>query len=120
MVAQHAELSFEPNPMPLYDLVISWIGDFTLISGLAALIVVILTALWLSRLNTKFIIVGSRTYLPTFLFLIIVSGYLPLQQLNPAIFACFILVYCMEIMFETFKKEGVEIPYPQMDVHLDK
>ena len=23
-------------------------------------------------------------------------------------------------IFETFKKEGVEIPYPQMDVHLDK
>jgi hypothetical protein len=93
--------------MPLYDLIVLWIGDNQLVSRLFMLVFLIIIALWLSRLNTRFIIIGSRTYLPTFLFLITVSAYQPLQQLNPAIIACFFLVYCLEIMFGTFKKEGL-------------
>ena len=113
LIPQNAGLSFETNPMPLYDLISDWLGEYAIISKLTALILLIIIALWLSRLNKKFIIVSSRTYLPTFLFLIIVSGYLPLQQLNPAIFACFFLVYCLEIMFETFKKEGLALNFFQ-------
>ena len=113
LMLQPDVMVFEPNPMPLYAISTSWLGDYVLISRLLTLILLIITAYWLSRLNTKFIIIGSRTYLPTFLFLIIVSAYLPLQQMNPALFACFFLVYSLEIMFETFKKEGLALKFFQ-------
>jgi hypothetical protein len=105
LIPQPEIIAFEPHPMPLYEAVASWLAEFKLVSNLLTLLLLIVIALWLSRLNTRFIIIGSRTYLHAFIFLITVSAYLPLQQFNPAIPACFFLVYCMESMFETFKKE---------------
>ena len=113
IVSQPVVIDFEPNPMPLYALIATWFAAYDLISGVITLVLVIVVSLWLSRLNTRFIILGSRTYLPTFLFLIIVSGYLPLQQMNPAIIACLLLVCSFEIMFETFKQEGLALRFFQ-------
>lgn len=113
IIPQPVAVAFEPNPMPLYSILSSWFGAYDLISKLFTLLLIIIISLWLSRLNTRFIILGSRTYLPTFLFLIIVSGFQPLQQMNPAVFACFFLVCSFEIMFETFKKEGLALKFFQ-------
>ena len=113
IVPMPAEVTFEPNPMPLYSIVAAWLEGYEIISRLITLVLIIVVSLWLSRLNTKFIILGSRSYLPTFLFLIIVSGFQPLQQMNPAIFACLLLVYSIEIMYETFKKEGLALRFFQ-------
>jgi hypothetical protein len=116
LIPQPTVLSFEPYPMPFYALLLSWLGGNEIITRILALALLIVISFWLSRLNTKFIILKSRTYLPTFLFLIITSAYLPLQQLNPALFASFFLLYCLEIMFETFKKEGLALKFFQAGI----
>ncbi len=104
-------ITFEPGSMPLYTIVMGWLEGYDLISKILALVLLIILSLWLSRLNTKFIIIGSRTYLPTFLYLIIVSAFMDLQQMNPAIITCFFLVFSLEIMFETFKQEGLALKF---------
>ena len=109
LLPQTAGISFEPGNMPFYALLTGWLEGYGMISKILALAMLILLSLWLSRLNTKFIIIGSRTYLPTFLYLVIVSAFMPLQQINPAIIAAFFLLYSLEIMFETYKQEKLAL-----------
>ena len=113
ILPQPVDITFEPNPMPLYQLVSSWFENSGILSRLVTLALLIFNALWISRLNTKYILVQSRTYLPSFLFLLIVSAFLPLQQLNPALIASICLVLCIDIMFETYKKEELALQFFQ-------
>ena len=78
---------------------------------LIALGLLVFIALWISRLNTKFMLLQHRTYLPAIIYIFLVSSYLPLQQLNPAVFAAVFLVLSIEIMFDTFKKEGLALEF---------
>ncbi len=113
ILPQPVDLAFEPHPMPFYKLLSIWPGQSGTISKLLILVLVIINGLWLSRLNTKFILTDGRTYLPTFLFLITVSAYQPLQQLNPVVFVCILLTYCVEIMYDSYKKEGLALKFFQ-------
>jgi len=108
---QPVEMIFEPNPMPLYAWIASLIEGQIILSKLIALALLIFTALWISRLNTKFILLQHRTYLPSIIYILLVSSYLPLQQLSPVVFAALFLVLSIEIMFDTFKKEGLALEF---------
>jgi hypothetical protein len=104
-------MNFEAFPMPLYQLVSSMLEGQEFLSKIIALSLLVINALLLSRLNMKFIVLKSRTYLPAFIFLLVVSSYLPLQQLNPAVFASLCLLFAIEAILGTFKREGLAYEY---------
>jgi len=111
ILPQPVEMSFEPNPMPFYSWIASLLETRIILGKLITLGLLIFTALWISRLNTKFILLKQRTYLPAIIYIILVSLYLPLQQLNPVVFASVFLVLSIEMMFDTFKKEGLALEF---------
>jgi hypothetical protein len=111
LIPHPVPMIFEPHPMPFYQLVNRLLDGDKFLSGMLALSMLIINALLLSRLNMKYILLKSRTYLPSFLFLLIVSSYLPLQKLNPAVFASIFMLFAIEAIFGTIKKEGLAYEY---------
>lgn len=111
IVVQPVQMSFEANPMPLYQLAERLLEGRTFLSKTVALAMLVINALLLSRLNMKFILLKSRTYLPSIIFLLVTSSYQPLQRLNPAVFASIFMLFAIETIFVTFKKEGLAHEY---------
>ncbi|MEE9460427.1 MAG: hypothetical protein V3V53_01240 [Bacteroidales bacterium] len=111
ILPQPVQMSFEESPMPLFQLVSRLLGGQEFLSKTIALSLLVINALLLSRLNMKFIVLKSRTYLPSFIFLLIVSSYLPLQRLNPVVFASIFMLFAIEAILGTFKKEGLAYEY---------
>ena len=108
---QPVQMSFEASAMPLYQLVNNLFEGKVFLSKLLALSLLVINALLLSRLNMKFILLKSRTYLPSFIFLLVASSFLPLQRLNPVVFASIFMLFAIEAMLATFKKEGLAYEY---------
>lgn len=111
ILAQSVPMDFEEYPMPLYRLVSRLPERHEFLSKALALSLLVINALLISRLNTRFILLKSRTYLPSFIFLLVVSSYLPLQRLNPAVFASIFMLFAIEAIFGTYKKEGLAYEY---------
>jgi hypothetical protein len=111
ILPQPVPMSFEASPMPLYQIFSRLLGGQEFLSKATALVLLVINAMLLSRLNMKFILLKSRTYLPSFIFLLVVSSYLPLQRLNPAVFASILMLIAIEAIFGTFKKEGLAYEY---------
>ena len=111
ILPQPVEMHFEEAPMPLFRLATGLFPSGGYLSKLIALSLLVINALLLSRLNVKFILLKRRSYLPSFIFLLVVSSYLPLQQLNPAVFASIFMVFAIEAMLGTFKKDGLAYEY---------
>jgi hypothetical protein len=111
ILAQPVRMNFEASPMPLFQLVSSLLEGQEFLSKTIALSLLVINALLLSRLNMKFIVLKSRSYLPAFIFLLVVSSYLPLQRLNPAVFASIFMLFAIEAILGTFKKEGLAYEY---------
>ena len=113
ILPQPVSIAFEPNPMPLYRWTSSLLQNQIVLSKIVSLVLVIFIALWLSRMNKKFILLEKRSYLPAIIYLLIASSYLPLQQLNPAVFASVFLVFSIELMLDSYKKEGLALQFFQ-------
>jgi hypothetical protein len=111
ILPQPVQMSFETIPMPLFQLVSNFLVDQQFLSKTIALSLLVFNALLLSRLNMKFIVLKSRTYLPSFIFLVVVSSFLPLQRLNPAVFASIFMLFAIEAIMGTFKKDGLAYEY---------
>jgi len=111
ILPQPVQVSFEASPMPLFQLVSSLLVEQEFLSKTIALSLLVINALLLSWLNMKFIVLKSRTYLPSFIFLLVVSSFLPLQRLNPAVFASIFMLFAIEAIMGTFKKEGLAYEY---------
>ena len=104
---QPVQISFEPYQMPLYRWLAALLENQPAAGKFITLGIHIFIALWIPRMNTRFILLQQRTYLPAIIYLIVVSSYLPLQQMNPAAFACLFLVFSLELMIATYRKEGL-------------
>ena len=111
IIPQPVQMSFEESPMPLFQLVSRLLEGKEFLSKAIALSLLVINALLLSRLNMKFIVLKSRTYLPSFIFLLVVSSFLPLQRLNPVVFSSILMLFAIEAILGTFKKEGLAYEY---------
>jgi hypothetical protein len=105
------ELEYDLFEMPFWHFMNTHIADFVIIRKIIAFILLIVNALWLSRINTKFILVKARTYLPTLFFGIICSSLIFLQDLNPALFAVSFFIPAIELMFDSYKEEKLSYKY---------
>ncbi|MFC2112197.1 hypothetical protein ACFLTA_02930 [Bacteroidota bacterium] len=111
IVSQPVEMAFEPNPMPFYYWISTLLEKQIIIGKIVTLILLIFTGISLSKINTRFILLQHRSYLPAIIYLLLVSSYQPLQQLNPAVFASVFLVIAIEIIVGTYKKEGLALEF---------
>ncbi len=111
IVPQPVPMIYEPYPMPFYRWISALLENHMIVGKIVTLGLTIFIALWISRMNTQFIILQQRTYLPAVIYLLLVSSYLPLQQLNPAVFACLFMVSGVEIMFGAYRKEGLALEF---------
>ena len=107
ILPQPVQMTFEDSPMPLFQLVSRLLEGKEFLSKAIALLLLVINALLLSRLNMKFIVLKSRTYLPSFIFLLVASSFLPLQRLNPVVFASIFMLFAIEAILGTFKKDGL-------------
>jgi hypothetical protein len=94
---------FDNYPMPLYVLIKGLMGEHTLIEKIVALIITIASALYLIQLNTKHILIKYRTYLPVLLYIIFTSSFIPLQRINPAVFASPFLILATDNLLSSYE-----------------
>lgn len=105
------KLNYELFEMPFWHFINIHTADLHIVREIIALILLIINALWLTRINTKFILIKARTYLPALFFGFICSGMVFLQDLNPALFAISFLIPAVERMFESYKEEELSYKY---------
>jgi hypothetical protein len=94
---------FDSYPMPSYKLVTELIPVRSFFGNLVAISLVLAQALLLVRLNTRFILINNRTYLPAIIFILLTASIPDLQRLNPVIFSGFFLLLGLELMFNGYQ-----------------
>ena len=100
-----------PFPMPLYAFVSGLINTHLWLSQLTALSFLILTAFLFARINTQFILLPARTYLPGIIFLIISSLYPGMRYFHPAVPAVLCIMLAIGRMFNSFKQDGLSYAF---------
>lgn len=100
---QSAIFSYDGYQMPLYALLIKFIGGAPFWSMIISLVVILLTALLLVMLNTRYIIIPERTYLPAVLFTLISGGLAALHGPHPVIFGSLFLLFAIYKIFGSYK-----------------
>jgi hypothetical protein len=98
---------FDNHPMPLYKFVTDMIPYTSFYGTILTYILVIMQGFLLVRLNTRFIFINNRSYLPAFFFIFISACIPDLQRLNPVIFSGFFLLLALEKIFESYKAEKI-------------
>ena len=90
--------------MPLYALFDSFINYNCYISLAVALILALAQGFYLSNLNKNFIFIKQRSYLHSFIFLLIISSSALTRFAAPAIFANFFILFSINWLFHSYKK----------------
>jgi hypothetical protein len=93
---------FDEYEMPLYQLVTKLSAGNILIEKIIAFAIMLIAAFALVQLNTKHILIKYRTYLPALFFILLSSSFLPLQRINPAIFASVLLIFAIDSLFNAY------------------
>ena len=96
---------FDSQPMPLYQWVTRVFPFHSFLGTMLTLSFVIIQGFLLVRLNTRFIFINNRTYLPALLFVILTASVIEVQRLNPVIFSGFFLLLALERLFESFRRD---------------
>ena len=105
------KLDYELFEMPFWHFINTHTAGLDIIRKIIAFILLIINALWLTRINTKFILIKARTYLPAFFFGFICSSLVFMQDLNPALFAVTLFIPAVERMFDSYKEEELSYKY---------
>lgn len=101
------QLLSEQLRLPLYEAMFGFIHEIELIQKLTAFALVLSIAFLLVRLNTRFIIINNRTYLPALVYVLLVSGIPDSQKLNPALVSTFIMLFTIEKVLDSYRQESL-------------
>ena len=82
-----------------------WLSQSALVSNLLAMMFVIALSFLVLRLNTAYAFIRIRTFLPSNIFVLIVSGLLSLHALHPVYFALLFLLLCVDRIFQSYELE---------------
>ena len=91
--------SFEADPMPLAQLLYRFLPANTILSSILAFFLWMIHSFLLVRLNTKFVFLEERSFLPAFFFILGSGIFLPLQRMNPVIISSLLLLFAIERIF---------------------
>jgi hypothetical protein len=88
---------------------VSFLGNLANQSPLVSVFVVIgllvLISFYLMHLNTRFMFIKERTYLPAVFYILLASSYLPIQSFNPALISSVILIFAFQRLFKVYRRE---------------
>jgi len=96
------EYNFE---MPLYLWIYSWISKYPLLATILSYILILIAAGIINRLNNRYFLLESRTYLPSLIYILLCSIY-PLQNLHPILFSNLFLLICLNKIFSSYREEN--------------
>lgn len=83
---------------------IGWLlGHSALASNLVAMALVIILSFLILRLNTAYAFIRVRTFLPSNIFVLTVSGLLTLHTLHPVYFALLFLMLSVDRIFQSYE-----------------
>ncbi|MGQ8338897.1 DUF6427 family protein [Sunxiuqinia sp. A32] len=93
------------NNMPLYQLVELVFGKSAFANNLLALLIVIFLSFIILRLNSAYAFIRIRTFLPSNIFVLIVSGLVSLQTMHPVYFGLLFLLLSIDRVFQSYDKQ---------------
>ncbi len=93
------------NCMPLYKPLDQLLSGLPLIQNILAIALVILLSFMILHLNTVYDFIQIRTFLPSNIFVLIVSGLLSLHTLHPVYFGALFLLLCIYRIFDASENE---------------
>ena len=79
----------DQNPLPLYKLIMDFFVsvDLPLLNKTIAFLLVIVQAFLVSAVNNHFNLLGYRSYMPAFFFILITANFPVYMQIHPILFA---------------------------------
>jgi hypothetical protein len=102
ITSAHFESYFDSVKMPFYLGIANIIGNSIILSKVFGFIMLLFSAFSLLQFNSKHIIIKYRTYLPSLFYILLSSSFVPLQRLNPAVFASFFLIIAINQIFSVY------------------
>lgn len=111
LVTPDTQFFFDKTQMPLYKVVSYFWEVKTLAATLFTCSLVLIQGFLLIRLNTMFIFINNRSYLPALFFIMITAAIPDLQRLNPVIFSGFFLLLALERIFSTYGNNKLAYDY---------
>jgi hypothetical protein len=93
------------SDMPLYHLIHQALAGLPVVNNVVGVILFILLAFMILHLNTAYDFIQIRTFLPSNIFVLIVSGVLSLHTLHPVYFGAFFLLLCIDRIFNVAENE---------------
>ena len=103
--ANSMDFQFPDNPMPLFSILKFIFGDKILLSVFLSFLIFMLNAFLLSNLNTIYILVLERTFLPSYFYIITVAFFPGLFQLNPFLPSSVFILLILNWLFKSYKAE---------------
>jgi hypothetical protein len=95
------------DSMILYQPIQMLLGNSPFVSTITALVFIILLAFLVLKLNQQYAFIRVRTFLPSYLFVIITSGLHELHAMHPVYPAALFLILAIDRIFNTYDKEQI-------------
>jgi hypothetical protein len=113
----HSNINIDTNStMPLYALFIRIFPLNEFMSKILGCFILAAIALLISRLNTKFIFIPERTYLPSIIYIMIVFSIIHIDLAHPLLIAMLLFLLAFERMLDSYKNEN--LTYNSFDASL--
>jgi len=95
------------NTMPFYSLFARWLGEIGLVANFLAILLLVIQSIMLNDTVTKSQILNRNNYLPSLLYLVLMSSCPSLLTLHPVLFANFFLIIAIGRMLTIYRQENV-------------
>ncbi len=98
---------FNKHPMPLYGVLTNFVSPVSIWGTLITMTIWIIHGFLLVRLNTKFLFINGRTYLPAAIFILSGCFIADLQSLNPVIISSIFLLIAIERLIDSYRNTNI-------------
>lgn len=93
------------NQMFLFKPINQLLSQSPLVNNLLAMVFVIILSFLILRLNTDFAFIRIRTFLPSNIFVLIVSGLLSPHNFHPVYFGLLFLILSVDRIFQSYERQ---------------
>ncbi len=98
--------------MPIYKVIYDWAKDYQLFSSICAFVLVILQGLLINQLFTNNHLSQKNTFLPAFIYILLMSCSYQCMTLNSMLLANFLIIFALYFFLNcSDKKEGIDEIY---------
>ena len=95
------------NSMPFYSLFAQLLGEFSFAANCLAILLLVVQSIMLNDIIAKSQILSSHNYLPSLLYVVIMSSCPSLLTLHPVLFANFFLIIAIGRILIVYRQENI-------------